>query len=200
MRQATVLPYLEIVQSSRKTLETACFLAWGVLGFGFASAPAMAASGGDDLTARGAYLVTGFGCADCHTPMKMGPKGPEPDLSRQLSGHPENLKLSPPPKADAFWTWFGAATNTAFAGPWGISYAINLTPDKETGLGNWKEAEFVQTIKTGKHAGVGRPIMPPMPWPAMSHLTEEDLRAMFRYLQTVPPIRNRAPDYQPPAP
>ena len=56
----------------------------------------------------------------------------------------------------------------------------------------------MQAIKTGKHAGVGRPIMPPMPWLAMSHLTEDDLRAMFRYLQTVPPIRNRAPDYQPP--
>ena len=200
MRQATVLPYLEAVQFSRKALETAIFLMLSVLGFGFASAPAMAASGGDDLTARGAYLVTGFGCADCHTPMKMGPKGPEPDLSRQMSGHPENLKLPPPPKADASWAWFGAATNTAFAGPWGISYAVNLTPDKETGLGNWKETEFVQAIKTGKHAGVGRPIMPPMPWPAMSHLTEDDLRAMFRYLQTVPPIRNRAPDYQPPAP
>ncbi len=166
-----------------------------VLGLG--GSPVWAASDGGARVSRGAYLVAAFGCADCHTPMKMGPKGPEPDLSRQLSGHPEQLKLSPPPKADASWTWFGAATNTAYAGPWGISYAINLTSDKETGLGSWKESEFVQALKTGKHAGTGRPIMPPMPSPALSHLTEDDLRAMFQYLQTVPPVRNRVPDYQP---
>jgi len=161
--------------------------------------PLWAASEGGDLVSRGAYLMAASGCADCHTPMKMGPKGPEPDLSRQFSGHPEQLKLSPPPKADASWIWFGSATNTAYAGPWGISYAANLTSDQETGLGSWKESEFVQALKTGKHAGVGRPIMPPMPWQALSHLTEDDLRAMFRYLQTVPPVRNRVPDYQPPA-
>ncbi len=198
MRQVMIPSYLEAVRSSRKASRAAGFLAMGALGLGVANGSALAASGGDDLTARGAYLVAGLGCADCHTPMKMGPKGPEPDLSRHLSGHPENLKLPPPPKADGSWVWFGSATNTAYAGPWGISYAINLTPDKETGLGNWREEDFVQAIKTGKHAGVGRPIMPPMPWPAMSRLTEDDLRAMFRYLQTVPPIRNRAPDYQPP--
>ena len=166
---------------------------------GAASLPVWAASESGDLVARGAYLMAASGCADCHTPMKMGSKGPEPDLSRQLSGHPESLRLSPPPKADASWVWFGSATNTAYAGPWGISYAANLTSDKETGLGSWKESEFVQALKTGKHAGVGRPIMPPMPWQALSHLTEDDLRAMFQYLQTVPPVHNRVPDYQPPA-
>lgn len=155
-----------------------------------------AASNAD--AARGAYLIAGLGCADCHTPLKMGPNGPEPDLSRRLSGHPEQLKLPPPPKSDGHWLWFGAATNTAFAGPWGISYAINLTSDKETGLGGWKEDDFVRALKAGKHAGVARPIMPPMPWQALSHFTEDDLRAMFRYLQTVPAIRNRVPDYQPP--
>lgn len=198
MRQQTAFAPSETLWRSLTALAGGGLLALTALGVALAGRPAWAASGGDDPVARGAYLVTGFGCADCHTPLKMGSKGPEPDLSRQLSGHPEQLKLSPPPKADASWMWFGAATNTAYAGPWGISYAINLTPDKETGLGNWKEDEFVQAIKTGKHAGVGRPIMPPMPWPAMSHLTEEDLRAMFRYLRTVPPVRNRAPDYQPP--
>ncbi|MGB5064869.1 MAG: c-type cytochrome [Candidatus Competibacter sp.] len=169
-----------------------------LVALGVSGPPLWAASGSDGRVARGAYLVTAGGCADCHTPMKMGSKGPEPDLSRQFSGHPEQLKLSPPPKADASWVWFGSATNTAYAGPWGISYAANLTSDKETGLGSWKENEFVQALKTGKHAGTGRPIMPPMPWPALSHLTEDDLRAMFQYLQTVPPVRNRVPDYQPP--
>ena len=60
--------------------------------------PLWAASEGGDLVARGAYLMAASGCADCHTPMKMGPKGPEPDLSRHFSGHPEQLKLSPPPR------------------------------------------------------------------------------------------------------
>lgn len=195
MKKHTGLLCLETVRQSLKMLGTASLVALGVSG----GPSAWAAADGADLTARGAYLVTAFGCADCHTPMKMGAKGPEPDLSRNLSGHPESLKLSPPPKADTSWTWFGAATNTAFAGPWGISYASNLTPDKETGMGAWKADDFVQAIKTGKHVGVARPIMPPMPWPALSHLTEDDLRAIFQYLQTAPAIRNRAPDYQPPA-
>lgn len=151
-----------------------------------------------DLTARGAYLVTAIGCADCHTPLKPGPHGPEPDQSRTLSGHPETLQLPPPPKTDGSWVWFGAATNTAFAGPWGISYASNLTPDPDTGLGRWKAEDFVKAMKTGKHVGVARPIMPPMPWQSLSHLTEDDLRAMFQYLHSLPPIRNQVPDYQPP--
>jgi mono/diheme cytochrome c family protein len=194
MNPDSVLPDTAITRRLLKTLGVVILIAWG----GSRSLSVGAASGDADLTPRGAYLVTGFGCADCHTPMKMGPNGPEPDRSRAWSGHPEPIQLSPPPKGDASWTWFGAATNTAFAGPWGISYATNLTPDPETGLGAWKEEDFVKALKTGQHAGVGRPIMPPMPWPALSHLTEDDLRAMFRYLQTVPPIRNRAPDYQPP--
>ncbi|MDQ5908791.1 MAG: hypothetical protein QG599_884 [Pseudomonadota bacterium] len=158
-----------------------------------------AAASNADAVSRGAYLVNSWGCADCHTPMKMGPNGPEPDRSRALSGHPESLKLAPPPQANESWVWFGSATNTAYAGPWGISYAINITSDRETGLGAWKAEDFVTAMKTGKHAGVGRPILPPMPWQALSHLTEDDLRAMFQYLQTVPPVRNRVPDYQPPA-
>jgi mono/diheme cytochrome c family protein len=196
MKHCVVLPYVyTALRLPIKQLAAA-----GLVVLSASGAPVvLAASSGADAVSRGAYLVNSFGCADCHTPMKMGPKGPEPDLSRALSGHPEQLKLSPPPKADESWVWFGSATNTAYAGPWGISYAVNITSDKETGLGAWKEDDFVKAIKTGKHAGVGRPIMPPMPWPAMSHMTEDDLRAIFQYLQTVPPVRNRAPDYQPPA-
>ena len=154
--------------------------------------------GASPEVARGAYLVGIMGCDDCHTPMKMGPKGPEPDMSRRLSGHPAELKVektfAPDPKG---WVWAGAATNTAFAGPWGVTYAINLTSDT-TGLGSWTEANFVKALKEGKHLGVGRPINPPMPWPAYRNATEEDLRAVFAYLRTVPPVKNQAPEYQPP--
>ena len=74
-------------------------------------------------------------CNDCHTPLKMGAKGPEPDMTRMLSGHPSQLVMPQAPSHKGPWMWTGAATNTAFAGPWGISYARNLTPDSTTGIG-----------------------------------------------------------------
>ena len=102
-----------------------------------------------------------------------------------------------PPVDGKGWVWAGNATNTAFAGPWGVSYAVNLTSDA-TGIGSWTEANFVRAIKEGKHLGVGRPINPPMPWPAYRNATEEDLKAVYAYLKTVPPVKNVAPEYQPP--
>ena len=84
-------------------------------------------------------------------------------------------------------------TNTAFAGPWGTSFTANLTPDDETGLGKWTGETFIATLRTGRHEGKGRPLLPPMPWPMIRTLTDEDLRAVFAYLQSLPPIRNRVP-------
>jgi hypothetical protein len=152
----------------------------------------------DELIKRGALLVGVGGCADCHTPFKMGSKGPEKDSSRGLSGHPEELKLAAPPRLDAQWNWVGASTMTAFAGPWGRSYAANLTPDRETGLGAWRERDFIQAMRTGKHLGVARPIAPPMPWQALAGLPDRDLRAIYAYLMAQPAISNRVPDYVPP--
>ncbi|HEY0465479.1 MAG TPA: hypothetical protein VGC79_14790, partial [Polyangiaceae bacterium] len=103
--------------------------------------------------ARGEHLVTTAGCNDCHTPLKMGKNGPEPDMTRLLSGHPDQVRLPPPPAAAMPWIVAAAATNTAWAGPWGVSFTANLTPDKETGLGAWSKEEFVQAIKTGRHHG-----------------------------------------------
>jgi hypothetical protein len=85
------------------------------------------------------------------------------------------------------------ATNTAFAGPWGVSFTMNLTPDPETGLGKWTEEMFINALKTGRHEGKGRPILPPMPWPMIGKLDEGDLKALFTYLQSLPPVRNRVP-------
>ena len=102
-----------------------------------------------DLAERGKYLVEGVGgCNDCHTPMKMGPNGPEPDMSVAPSGHPAGLQMPPAPPASGPWVWHGSATNTAYAGPWGVSYAINLTPDESTGIGTWTEQVFVNALKT----------------------------------------------------
>ncbi len=144
--------------------------------------------------ARGAYLVKIMVCNDCHTPFKMGPKGPEPDMSRMLSGHPQDLVMPPPPKlGNGPWIASFAATNTAWAGPWGVSYTANLTPDPETGLGKWTADTFMQALRTGKHEGVGRPILPPMPYPWFAQATDEDLRAIFAYLQSIPPVKNKVP-------
>ena len=52
---------------------------------------------GADRVARGAYLVSAMGCNDCHTPFKDGPKGPEPDMTRALTGHPAGLVMPPAP-------------------------------------------------------------------------------------------------------
>ncbi len=148
--------------------------------------------------ARGKYLVEGIGCSDCHTPFKRGPKGPEKDLSMFLAGHPETFKLPPPPQGSDAWNVSMAATATAFAGPWGISYAMNLTPDVNTGIGIWTEDMFVRAIKEGRHWGQSRPIMPPMPWEYFRNLTDEDLRSIYAYLRTIAPVTNHVPDYQPP--
>ena len=157
------------------------------------------ASSTTDRVKRGEYLVTTIGCGDCHTPLKMGAKGPEPDLSRMLSGHPEQVGQLPAAAPQGPWMWSGAATNTAFNGPWGVSYAANLTPDRNTGLGIWTEDMFVAALRTGRHMGTSREILPPMPWPAFRNATDEDLKSIYAYLRTVKPIANHVPDVQPPS-
>jgi mono/diheme cytochrome c family protein len=150
-------------------------------------------------TERGKYLVTVAACSECHTPFKMGANGPEPDMTRYLSGHPQDLKLPPPPKLpEGPWVMVGAGTNTAFAGPWGITFAANLTPDNHTGMGIWTEDMFLKAMKTGKHMSGGRQILPPMPQPAYAHMTDADLKAIYAYLRSIPKISNRVPDYVPP--
>ena len=144
---------------------------------------------------RGRYLARTMLCNDCHTPFKLGPNGPEPDMSRLLSGHPEGLVMPPPPALPPGpWVWIGSGTNTAFAGPWGVSYAFNLTPDPNTGLGIWTQEMFVKAMRTGRHMGQSRPILPPMPWPNVAQMTDADLEALFAYLRSIPAIKNRVPD------
>jgi mono/diheme cytochrome c family protein len=162
------------------------------------SAAESAAVPAADPVERGKYLVSVLGCNDCHTPYEMGPNGPEPDMKRMLSGHPQELQVPPPPKPVGPWVVSMVGTSTAFAGPWGITYATNLTPDQNTGMGIWTEEMFVGALRTGKHMGTSRPIQPLMPWQTYRNLTDEDLKAVFAYLRSIPPIVNRVPEYQPP--
>ena len=149
------------------------------------------------LIERGKYLVNLGGCNDCHTPKKMGPHGPELDESKLLSGQPAHEPVPEVPKdVIAPGKWMGL-TNMhlgVWAGPWGISFARNLTPDIETGLGSWTEEMFIKTLRTGKHMGEGRPILPPMPWENLAKVDDADLKAIFAYLRSIPAIDNAVPD------
>lgn len=149
---------------------------------------------------RGEYLVKTMGCADCHTPLRLGPNGPERDPERHLAGHPETLVMpAAPALPDGPWQAVAAATLTAWSGPWGTSFTANLTPDRDTGLGTWSVATFKQALRTGRHMGRGRPILPPMPIEFFRNLNDADLEAIFAYLQSIPAIRNRVPEPIPPA-
>lgn len=149
---------------------------------------------------RGEYLVTIGGCHDCHTPWIIQPDGnPGPDMSRALSGHPASFPITDPAQltSDRYAVAI-AATNTAFSGPWGVSFARNLTPDRMTGIGIWSFDIFKNTIRSGRHWGVSRPILPPMPWFNYRHMTDEDLKAVYVYLRTLPPVENEVPEPLPP--
>ncbi len=150
--------------------------------------------GTENLIPRGAYLVTVMGCHDCHTPKVMTQRGPALDTSRLLSGHPAGFPLA---KFDTSttrnWALFNM-TGTAVVGPWGASFAANLTSD-QTGIGTWTLDNFRKAMKEGKSKGLegSRPILPPMPWENFKNLSEEDLSAIFAYLKSTKPVDNVVP-------
>jgi len=120
---------------------------------------------------RGKKLATFGGCVDCHTP---GALYGAPDFTRQLSG-----------------------SELGWSGPWGTSYARNLTPDLETGLGYYKEHEIILALKSGKRLD-GKPMLPPMPWQNFASLSDADMHALVAYLQSLPPVAHQVPDALPP--
>jgi mono/diheme cytochrome c family protein len=114
----------------------------------------------------GAYLTQHVGlCAECHTP-RTGLLQ-KPDRSRLFAG------VANPPKTFP-------------------KKPSNITPDAETGIGRWSEEDFIRSIRTGKNPQGGS-IHPFMPWPELKRMTDDDLRAMDRFLKTVPPVRNKIP-------
>ena len=154
----------------------------------------------EEMVARGKYLVNFGGCNDCHTPKIYTDIGPVPDTTKLLAGYYEGTML---PKADMNMLtqngWAMTESNfTAWVGPWGISYAANLTPDNATGIGTMSEEMFIKTLREGKWMGVGRPLMPPMPWPGIGSATDEDLKCMYTYLMSIKPIHNAVPQPTPP--
>lgn len=154
----------------------------------------------EELISRGKYLVQFGGCEDCHSPKTFTEMGFAFDSTKTLSGHPANSPLGPIDTSmvqPGRW-YLASADLTAWVGPWGISYTANLTPDEPTGIGTWTEEVFIKALRTGKHMGVGRPILPPMPWQTIGKSSDEDLKAVFAYLKSLPPMSNKVPDPVPP--
>ena len=155
----------------------------------------------DSLVKRGAYLVSTMGCDDCHTPKVMGPQGPAPDMEHRFAGHPSTEKLPPRgPKAGMDgWVLFSMG-QTATVGPWGVSYAANISSDT-TGIGLWSEPQFFNAMRKGKWKGLenSRNLLPPMPWQNFQGLTDADLKAMYTYLLSTKPVYNVVPAWEPPA-
>jgi hypothetical protein len=149
----------------------------------------------------GEHLITVSACHDCHTPKIITAEGMMLlDSSRLLSGHPAGM---PAPQVDrAELERKGQTTTdmlTAWVGPWGISYAANLSSD-DTGTGTWSEAQFMTAIRKGKFKGLegSRQLLPPMPWEVYRYMTDDELKAIFAYLKSTKPVRNVVPAPEPP--
>ena len=154
--------------------------------------------------AWGRHLVTLGGCNDCHTPKEMTPTGPVPNMALMLSGHPANAPVPDVNRKEIEGKGLIATNDlTVWVGPWGISYAANLTPD-ETGIGNWTQAQFIKAIREQKFKGMDgtRPLLPPMSFVAaeVSHgASDAELAAIFAYLKSIKPVQNVVPQPEPPA-
>ena len=155
----------------------------------------------DSLVKRGAYLVTVMGCDDCHSPKRMGAHGPEIIPELRLSGYRQNIPLTPvnTDEIKKGWVLFSPDL-TAAAGPWGVSFAANLTSDL-TPKGSWTELQYKKALREGKYKGLDntRPLLPPMPWPNFGQLTDADIKAVFTFLQSTKPVKNIVPAPQQPA-
>ena len=121
----------------------------------------------DARTERGKYLVTLGGCNDCHTPGYFLGK---PDFSRALGGSEVGFEIP----------------------GLGVFHGPNLTPDKETGLGDWTAAQIVAAITKGQRPD-GRELAPIMPWKGLAVLSKEDAAAIAAYLKSLPPVKNKVP-------
>jgi hypothetical protein len=117
------------------------------------------------------YLMRIGGCHDCHTP-------------GSLLGMPDHTRA------------YNGGDVGFFMPGIGYVYPPNLTPDPETGLGNWTEDQIVTALRTGVRPD-GRTLVPIMPWPGLSALTNEDAYAMAAYMKSLPPVANQVPAITP---
>ena len=149
-----------------------------------------------EMAKKGKYLVEIIGCNHCHSPKKMGPNGPEIIPELLLSGFPSDRPKvtfdSKLVKSSGFAMFYPDLT--AAAGPWGVSFAGNLTPDA-TGTGSWTFKQFKTALTKGKYKGLdgSRTLLPPMPWQGFAAMNEDDLESIWAYLKSIPPVKNMVP-------
>lgn len=154
----------------------------------------------NDSIKRGEYLVKTIGCHDCHSPKKMTEQGPMEIPELALSGHQAGDSLPPISGENLQNGWMLMSGDlTVAVGPWGVSYAANLTSD-DTGIGNWSMERWKTAMREGKLKGDkgGRMLLPPMPWQNFAKLSDEDLESMFKYLKSTKPVENAVPAPIPP--
>lgn len=133
----------------------------------------------EDLAKRGEYILTAIQGCGCHTREK-------PDGSKDKASYLAGAPAKPPPK--------GPPANVGWTNPrWKKLYAKNLTPDPETGIGKWTEADFILAMRSGKTPD-GKILDPFMPWHAFQAITDLDMKAMWAYLKTIKPIKNQVPE------
>lgn len=132
---------------------------------GLAAGPALAQV--DGAVARGEYLARIMDCAGCHTPGALAGK---PDHTRALAGSQIGFHIP----------------------DLGYFYPPNLTPDRQTGLGAWSDADIVRAVRTGARPD-GRMLAPVMPWHSYAALTDVDAQALARYLKSLPQVRHAVP-------
>ncbi|MBK9404683.1 MAG: c-type cytochrome [Ignavibacteria bacterium] len=164
------------------------------------SLPKASYGGFDSQIKWGEHLVTIGGCNDCHTPKKMTPQGPVPDESLMLSGHPEKMPAPDVDRKEMESKGLIVTQDlTAWVGPWGISYAANITPDA-TGIGSWQESNFITALREGKFKGMtsARNLLPPMPWQLFKEMSDDEIKAIFAYLKSIKPVKNIVPQPEPP--
>lgn len=149
----------------------------------------------DQLIQRGDILVSTMGCNDCHSPKRIGSHGPEIIPELMLSGYQANIPLPTIDKNVLQKGWLLLTGDlTAGVGPWGVSFAANLTSD-QTGIGNWPEENFIRAVKEGKFKGIegARSLLPPMPWQNFEKVSVDDIKAIYAYLKSIKPVSNAVP-------
>ncbi len=146
---------------------------------------------------RGMVLVEEWKCNYCHSPEIRGNGRPVPDPERLLSGHPSDEEI--PEMQDMimgsaeYMEFLDNLDSTVWASNDTLVFSANLTPDNDTGIGAWNEEMFVETMRSGRHQGLGRRILYPMPWEELGELDAADLVAIYAYLVTIKPVSNRVP-------
>ena len=134
---------------------------------GLAALATAAPASAETLVERGQYLAHIMDCGGCH---HTGAFTPQPNLETPLAGSQIGFEIP----------------------GMGVFYPPNLTPDKETGLGTWSDAEIITAFTTGVRPD-GRQLSPAMPWMSYAHITADDATALVAYLRSLKPVKHKVP-------